>query len=201
MTGTTTIVNAPNVTGVSPNAGTYQGSGTNQIVTISGSGFTGATTVLFGSVGTTNFTVISDAQIITAIPSVPYLGAVDVQVEAPSGLSAENPGDQFIFFPTATTAYVVELYPNTGSYLGTATTQVVRIVGYGFTGATKVLFGSVAAFDFTVLSDTLIITAIPGIPIQNVGTVDVQVEVPSGLTFKNPGDQFTYYANTGPQDQ
>jgi hypothetical protein len=84
---------APTVTGVSPNTGAAAGG---EAVTISGSGFTNATAVYFGSVEATSFTVNSDGSI-TAVTPAGTAGTVDVTVMAASGTSAIGPADQFTY--------------------------------------------------------------------------------------------------------
>ena len=66
----------------------------------------------------------------------------------------------------------------------------VRIIGAGFTDATEVDFGTVAASSFTVDSDTQI-TAVS--PAETVGTVDVTVVSPDGTSATSSADQFLYY--------
>lgn len=74
-------LSAPNITGVSPSTGT---SGTS--VTITGTGFTGTSQVLFGGFGST-FTVVSDTEISAQVPG--GSGTVDVLVGNPVGSSTE----------------------------------------------------------------------------------------------------------------
>jgi len=81
------------VTGVSPLVGPKAG-GT--AVTITGSGFTGATQVSFGPTLASSFVVNSDTTIIATAPaSVP--SDVDIIVTAPSGVSTANPADIFTY--------------------------------------------------------------------------------------------------------
>ncbi|MFI9076616.1 IPT/TIG domain-containing protein [Streptomyces sioyaensis] len=75
---------APIVTGISPNQGAPEG---NTGVTITGSGFTGATMVRFGSTPT-NFVLVSDTQITARTP--PGRGTVMVTVTAPTGTSTQS---------------------------------------------------------------------------------------------------------------
>lgn len=87
-------VAAPVVTGVSPASGPLAG-GTS--VTITGSGFTGATAVKFGSAAASSFTVNSDASITAAAPAAVGVGPVDVTVTTPSGTSATRSADQYAY--------------------------------------------------------------------------------------------------------
>ncbi|MFF2148938.1 IPT/TIG domain-containing protein, partial [Kitasatospora sp. NPDC058190] len=73
---------APVISGINPNHGPAAG-GT--AVTISGSGFTGATSVKFGTVPVSSFTLVSDSQITTAAPA--GSGSVAVTVTTPLGTS------------------------------------------------------------------------------------------------------------------
>jgi hypothetical protein len=65
-------------------------------VTITGSGFTGATAVNFGSASASAATLNSDSSITATSPSG-SAGAVDVTVATPSGASATSPSDQFTY--------------------------------------------------------------------------------------------------------
>jgi hypothetical protein len=69
-------------------------------VTISGTGFTGATAVAFGTtaVDAGSFTVVTDTSITTTSPAVPAgTGTVDVTVTTPAGASATSSADQFTY--------------------------------------------------------------------------------------------------------
>jgi hypothetical protein len=85
------IQGAPTVTGVSPSSGPTTG-GTS--VTITGTGFTGATVVDFGSTPASSCKVNSDTSI-TATAPAGTTGATDVTVTTPSGTSATSVNDQF----------------------------------------------------------------------------------------------------------
>ena len=83
----------PVVTAVNPASGTTAG-GTS--VTITGTGFTGATAVHFGTAAATSFTVNSDTQITAISPAAPNDASyVDITVTTPSGTSAVTEQDQF----------------------------------------------------------------------------------------------------------
>ena len=83
------------VTGISPASGLAAGGTT---VTITGTGFTGASAVDFGAVAATSFVVDSDTQITATSPAEP-LGTVDVTVTATDGTSASatSSADQFSY--------------------------------------------------------------------------------------------------------
>ena len=65
-------------------------------MTITGSGFTGATAVHFGATAATSLTVNSDTQITATAPAAASLGQVDVTVTTPAGTSATGPADRWI---------------------------------------------------------------------------------------------------------
>lgn len=82
----------PAITGISPSSGPT-GGGT--AVTIQGSGFTGATAVLFGGASATGISVQGDTVIVATSPV--GTGTVNVSVTTPSGTSAIGPASQFAY--------------------------------------------------------------------------------------------------------
>lgn len=84
---------APIVTAISPRSG---GVGGGTTVTVTGSGFTGATSVQFGANNASAVTVVSDTQI-TATSPPGNVGTVDVKVATPAGASAPSLADQFTY--------------------------------------------------------------------------------------------------------
>ena len=92
----------PTVSSVAPNQGSPDG-GT--AVTISGTGFTGATAVDFGLTPASMYTIVSDTTITAISPAGPE-GAVDVTVTTPAGTSlavrSSDFSDAFIYGPIAT---------------------------------------------------------------------------------------------------
>lgn len=87
----------PAVTAIEPSSGTEAG-GTE--VQISGSGFSGAKEVRFGSTPASEFSVKSPTQIRAIAP--PGTGVVDVTVTTPSGSSEASPADRFSYSPQVT---------------------------------------------------------------------------------------------------
>lgn len=69
---------------------------------------------------------------------------------------------------------------------GIAGGNLVQIFGSGFTGATAVKFGAVAATTFTVISDSLIV-AVPSA--QAAGAKAATVTTPAGISIASP---YTY---------
>lgn len=88
----------PRVTQVSPSSAT---DGT--AVVITGSGFTGATAVKFGSLSATGVVVASDTQIKAVVPAG-GTGTADVTVTTPAGTSTASAADQFTYTTTSTPA-------------------------------------------------------------------------------------------------
>jgi hypothetical protein len=87
-----TAMTPPTVEAIRPTGGPETG-GTS--VTITGSGFTGATAVDFGSVPASSFTVDSDTQINAVAPA--GSGTVDVTVTTPTGTSPATAADRFTY--------------------------------------------------------------------------------------------------------
>ena len=169
---------APVVLLVSPPSGSAAG-GT--VVTITGTGFTGASAVSFGSDAATSFTVDSATQI-TATSPAGAAGEVDVTVTTPGGASVGAPGSKFTYVaPPEVSAVSPPSGPTTGG-------TVVTITGTDFTGATAVSFGSDAATSFTVDSVTQITATSPA---GAAGEVDVTVTTPGGASVVTPGAKFT----------
>jgi hypothetical protein len=67
--------------------------------------------------------------------------------------------------------------------------STVTIAGTGFTGATAVSFGKLAAASYTINSDTSITAVAPAV---RSGTVDVTVTDAGGRSATNAGDRFTF---------
>ena len=113
----------PSVTGISPTAGPTTG-GTP--VTITGTNFNGATSVLFGAVPASSFTVLSPTEI-TAVSPAEAAGAQSIHVTNASGASAQTITFTFtsspspITSPTATPSCDGTLSP--GSVVGMAATS------------------------------------------------------------------------------
>ncbi len=83
----------PAITGLSPASGTPSGG---IPVSITGTGFTGATAVNFGGTAATSFIVNSDTSITATSPAM-AAGTVDITVTAPGGTSATTAADQFVY--------------------------------------------------------------------------------------------------------
>lgn len=96
---------APVVSSIAPTSGPT-GGGT--IVTITGTGFTGAIAVGFGSADATNIAVASDTQIIAVSP--PGSSVSNITVVTPGGRSAINPAALFSYAAPAATGGATPYY-------------------------------------------------------------------------------------------
>jgi len=171
---------APTVTGVSPSAGPLAG-GTS--VTITGTGFSGATVVDFGTVAASSFKVNSYTQITATIPAE-SAGMVDVTVTNPIGPSASSLADQFTYVAPPT---VTGLTPTSGPTTG-GTSVTITGTNLGSMGTATVNFGATAG---VIVSDTgtKIVTTSPA---ESAGTVYVTVVTPGGTSATSSADKFTY---------
>jgi hypothetical protein len=159
----------PVIAGVGPAKATEKG-GTS--ITIKGTGFTGATQVMFGSTPAKSFTV-TEPTVIKAVDPAGF-GTVDVTVTSPLGTSALTPADQFTY--TGVGPEVSGVTPSKGPAGGGT---VVTVKGIHFLFASSVQFGGVPAASFTYNSETSI-TAVA--PPEAVGRVDVTVTTPYGTS-------------------
>jgi hypothetical protein len=140
----------PNIVSLSPNSGPTGGSNT---VLITGTGFSSATVVRFGSTAT-SFTVVSATQISVIAPA--GTGVVQVTVTTPAGVS-NGVSYTYLSVPTVTS-----VSPNTGP---TAGGNTAAITGTGFViGSTTVHFGPNAATSVVVTSPTSLTATVPAQP-------------------------------------
>ena len=170
----------PVVTGISPKSGSAAGS---TLVTITGTGFYGATAVDFGTTAATDLTVVNDTTITADSPA--GSGAVDVTVVTPGGTSATSSADRFTYTAAVAAPAVTGINPNSGPAAGGT---LVTITGTGFTGATAVDFGTTAVTGLTVVNETKITAESSA----GTGVVNVTVISPAGTSAVSPADQFTY---------
>jgi hypothetical protein len=156
----------PVVTGVTPKAGKVGAS-----VTISGSGFAGATSVAFGPTPAT-FTVVSDTQIAATIP----VGALTapVMVTTPFG-SATG--------PTVKVRPTIQSFTPSSGPVGTK----VTISGTALTGATGVTIGGVAARSVKAIGyGTLSVKVAPGTVTGKIVVITPGGQATSNTAFTVP---------------
>jgi prepilin-type processing-associated H-X9-DG protein len=199
----TYLAAVPTVTSITGNSSGPVIGGT--VATINGTGFTGATVVLFGTTPAAAFTVNSDTSITATSPPGPA-GPVDIIVTTPAvgspaqggGTSATSSADKFVFLPPT----ISNVSPNTVD-IGGGTP--VTITGQYFTGIntnalSSVTFAGVNAASITFVSDTQL-TAVTAPGTAGVGSVQVTVQSSTGSysPFTYGGDKVTSISPaTGP---
>jgi prepilin-type processing-associated H-X9-DG protein len=209
-TGSNISVSVPTITSVvsaAPIAGAPVGSGgsgeTGYTVAINGSGFsstnlsvTWGANVLTSGVSFINSTLITvsfatGAQVAAATSGVSLGTPIPVTVTSAAGAVTLN--NAFVYYNAAPIFGTVS--PNNGPPIAGT---LVTITGQRFTGATTVMFGTIAV-DTTTVSENMI-TAIT--PPAVAGTVDITVTTPAlngiggGTTAIITADQFTFLGPT-----
>lgn len=165
-----TFVPPPTVTSFTPTSGSP---GT--MISIIGTNLSGATAVSFGGVPASSFSVVSATQIAATVST----GATgSVSVSTPGG-TANLAG--FTFIPPVPT---ITSFTPAFAAIGT----VVTITGTGFSGATAVNFGGVAASSYTVVSATQINAVVSAGGASGVVSVTTPggTAVLSGFSFVAP---------------
>ena len=174
---------APTVSSLSLGTGPATGGSS---ITILGANLNGASAVKFGSVAATSFTINSPTSI-TAVAPAQAAGTVQVTVTTPNGTSATSGASQFQYVNAAAPT-VTAVTPAFGPMAGGTS---VSLLGSGFTGASQVLFGSIAATGVSVLDDSHLTATAPA---QAGGSVDVTVTTPAGISAVSSGASFQYVA-------
>ena len=170
---------APTVTGISPTSGPAAG-GTP--VTITGTGFTGATAVDFGTTAATDVTVVNDTTITANSP----------RGHRRRGRDRDHAG-RHVGHLARRSSSPTSRAPRRRSRASARIAargrrHLVTITGTGFTGATAVDFGTTAATNVAVVNDTTITADSPA----GTGVVNVTVTTPGGTSAISAADQFTY---------
>ncbi len=182
---------SPTVTLLTPNAGPQTGGNS---VSITGTGFTGATAVKFGGVNATSFSVTTASatspyiSTITAVAPAGTAGTtVDVTVTTPAGTSATSTASKYSYGIPTVTALNPAAGPNSGG-----TSVVITGTNFvGIIGANGVVFGNKPASSYTVNSATQI-TAIAPLPAAGGSTVDVVVSNAAGPSTTSLASKYSY---------
>lgn len=135
---------APTITSFTPTSGS-----TGTSVTLTGTNFTGATTVKFNGVVAGSFSVTSSTKITAVAPTGVTTGKINVTT--PRGTSTSSSSFTKVAAPTLTS------FTPTSGAAGTS----VTLTGTVFTGATAVKFNGTTAGSFTVNSATKITAVAP----------------------------------------
>jgi YVTN family beta-propeller protein len=169
----------PVIKEMSSHSGSIEGGTT---LTIIGENLKITTGVLFGIVSAPNFTVQSNSSIEVVVPPG-AVGAVDVRVQTPGGLTEVTSVNQYTYIPPP---IITNVKPNGGPLQGGTT---VTIIGDHFNGVKEILFGSTPALSFTIQSNTTIqAIAPPGV----AGSVSIRIITPVGPSSSISVDQYTY---------
>ncbi len=182
---------APTVTSITPSGGGLAGG---EIVTIKGTDFTGATAVKFDTVDATSFAVISSTRIVAEVPAASAAATAAITVTNADGTNTGGASYKY---------GAPEIKSVSPGFADPDASSVVVITGSGFTGATAadVLFGTNAALQVWVTSDTQIIatspindsTASPAVVVAN-GVTDVTVTRNSVASTTNDDSKFLFTA-------
>ena len=151
----TFILSQPKIVSFSPQSGTY-----NTSVTITGTNFSGTTTVSFGGTQATTFTVSNDSTI-SAVVGPGSTGNIKVTNSAGSDSSISI----FTYNQTVVKPTIQSFTPTSGS-----TGSIIKISGTHFNGSTSVSFGGTIASSFTVSNDS---TISAGVGIGSTGSIVV----------------------------
>ncbi len=163
---------SPYITSFTPTAGL---SGTT--ITITGSGFTGASAVKIGGIALSSFTVNSNTEITGTVSALTVSGSVTVVT---TNLSISKP----IYLFTAPVAPAINNFSPVSAQTGT----VITINGNKFLGTTQVSFGGTNASSFSVVSDYQILATVAA---GTSGSVSVTSSSGTGTLAG-----FTYVATT-----
>ena len=188
------VIPAPTVTALNP---THGPAGGGNSVTITGTDFTGATSVHFGANAATGVTVVNATTITANAPAGTQGTTVDVTVTTPAGTSSgAGTGNDYTYDAVIPAPTVTALNPTHGPAGGG---NSVTITGTDFTGATSVHFGANAATGVTVVNAT---TITANAPAGTQGTtVDVTVTTPAGTSSgAGTGNDYTYDAVVTPSN-
>ncbi|MGW9118094.1 IPT/TIG domain-containing protein [Streptomyces sp. NPDC055663] len=162
-----TYVAAPVLNSVAPAQGPLAGQNT---VTLSGTGFTGTTSVRFGVNAAISFTFVSATQLTAVVPTGGP-GPVAVTVTTPGGTSTQAVSYYYLGAPVLNS-----VTPGSGQVSGN---NSVTLTGANLLQATAVRFGPTAAAPSAIVSATEIrATVPPGVS----GTVPVSVTTPGGTS-------------------
>ncbi|MCL6644456.1 MAG: IPT/TIG domain-containing protein [Dehalococcoidia bacterium] len=133
----------PTVTGLNPTSGPI---GTT--VTITGTNFTGVTSVTFGGVSAT-FTVVSSTQITATVPAGTPPGVVDVRVTNAAGTSPNTSADNFTNTSTSTIQYTLYRTFTLIVWTGADNKPIAQAIGGTQSGTTNVsaLIGAIWLFN------------------------------------------------------
>jgi uncharacterized protein (TIGR03437 family) len=130
-TSSTAFTVDPAITGFSPSSGPVGAS-----VMITGSGFTGATSVVFNTTDQPTFTVSSDSQITTTVPSGATTGPISVTTPAKTATSS-TPFTVTVAPVAPHVMLIVEENQEYGGIIGSANAPYINTLAKSYASATK----------------------------------------------------------------
>ena len=173
------LLPSPTLASVSPNFGSNLGA---TPITITGTNLLGATSVTVGGAEATSVVIVSSTTI-TALTPAGTVGAQDIRVRTPGGITTLAGGFTYV---DATSPTITSVSPSSGTTLGGTT---ITISGTNLTGATSVKVGAVEVSTFSVLNSGTITATTPA---GTVGAKNVVV-IALGQTA-TAVNAFTYVA-------
>ena len=154
-----TVIPAPTITSFTPTSGAL-----GQVVTLTGSNFTGASEVKFNGTVATVFTVVNATSITVTVPSGAITGKISITT---SGGTVTSASDFTIIQPPSITDF---------SPISGLVGAEVTLTGANLTGATTVKFNGTVATTFTVMTDTSIVVTVP----NGATTGEISITTPRG---------------------
>ncbi|GAA3925336.1 hypothetical protein GCM10022406_09190 [Hymenobacter algoricola] len=166
-TVTTPVPSAPTIASFTPASGLV---GT--VVTITGTNFTGATTVSFGGVAATTFTVVNATTITATVPTGATTGSIAVTTPGGTATSATA----FTVITPNPAPTITSLSPNT--VVAGSAGFTLTVTGTSFVTGSVVNFNG-AALATTFVSATQLTAAVPASAVATAGTFNVTVFNPT----------------------
>ncbi|MEM7346225.1 MAG: IPT/TIG domain-containing protein, partial [Chloroflexota bacterium] len=138
------VLTASEISSFSPGSGSV-----GDLVTITGTGFTGVSDVRFNGVSGVNLVIMSDSEMQVEVPPGATTGKIRVMNTAGNDISHNN--------------FIVVIGPKVSSFSPSSgpVGQEVTIVGSGFTSVSSVTFNGTSSLSLTIVSDTQIETIVP----------------------------------------
>ncbi|MFT3943058.1 MAG: IPT/TIG domain-containing protein [Ancrocorticia sp.] len=171
---------APTVKALEPARGPVSGK---TLVTVTGTGFSKATKVLFGDKAGRQLKVLSDTELTVIAPR--GWGKVNVRVVTKAGASKASASSKYRYVEAPR---ITAVRPGSA---GTDNRQTITITGRDFIDVSEVLFGKVPGSDIRVLSENkLTVTA----PAHRAGSTNVRVVTAYGTSEKRRATRFTFVA-------
>lgn len=159
-------------------------------ITITGSGFTGATRVAIGGLVRLSVQLVTDTTITCLTPARPRSASplAVVRVTTPEGTSGDASGAVFTHTdPVA--PYVTSTWPLMGPWEGGTT---ITLKGSGFLLASRVDVGGIKASSLKVIDNQTLTAVTPSRPRGSIADVAVRVTNPFGQSIDGSSGHFSY---------